>query len=200
MADQRTDFEHAAEAETIRRAQGGDSGAFSGLFRTHYGRVYRTVHGMMGNEDDAREVSQQVWLKAWQKLDRYNFGSAFTTWLHRIAVNTALDELRRRKRRWSRFKSLLAPGDTEAAQAKAPDPPAPSDPAHELLRKERSRIVREAIARLPEAQRTVLVLKEFEDYTYEQIADTLGCRIGTVMSRLHLARKKLQKLLNPPPS
>jgi RNA polymerase sigma-70 factor (ECF subfamily) len=184
------------ESAQIRRAQDGDTAAFEALFRAHYPRVYRTVHGLLGNDADARDAAQQTWVKVWRNLGAYDHSAAFTTWLHRIAVNTALDELRKRKRLRARFQSLFAgPGRDETAPP-PPDPPAEGDPARDLVDAERAARVHRAIAELPEAQRTVLVLKEFEGYTYRRIADTLGIRIGTVMSRLHLARKKLQTLLD----
>ncbi len=171
----------------------GNEAAFAELFKQHYPRVYRTVHAMLSDEADAREVSQMTWIKAWQKRNRFDFNSSFTTWLHRIAVNTALDELRRRKRYWKRFQRIFRQTDDN----KEEDLPLPheNNPATGMIEDERHLAVREAIAKLPEAQRTVLVLREFENYTYEEIAATLGCKTGTVMSRLHLARKKLQQLL-----
>ncbi len=182
---------HNTDTPTIRLAQKGDTAAFGLLFRKHYDQMYRTIYGMMGNEADAKEVAQDTWVKVWQKIKTFNFTSNFTTWLHRIAVNTSLDELRRRKRYWTRFKSTFSPTIEEPASLTSND-----SPARNLLKKENLDTVHSAIARLPEAQRTVLVLKEFEDYTYEQIANTLDCKIGTVMSRLHLARKKLSTYLN----
>lgn len=183
----------------IEKAQAGDSGAFGALFKMHYAQVFRTVYAMMGNKADAEDVAQLAWLKAWQKIGRFNFQSSFSTWLHRIAVNTALDELRRRKRSWVRFKSFFGGPDAES-EASLPEPATGESPARDLLKKENAQAVHEAIARLPEKQRAVLVLREFEGYTYQQIADTLGCKPGTVMSRLHLARNKLHSLLNPPAS
>jgi len=183
------------EADTIRRAQKGDSAAFGQLYKRHYARIYRTVYALVGNGADAQDVAQTAWLKAWEHLDDFSFASAFTTWLHRIAVNTALDHLRQRKRWRHRFQSFWG-RRSEGDAVGALDFPAPrSDPARGLLNDERSSRVGAALARLPEAQRTVLVLKEFEDYTYQEIADTVGCKIGTVLSRIHLARQKLQQIL-----
>ncbi len=183
------------ESEEIRRAQGGDTVAFEALFRRHYPRVYRTAHGLLGHEADAKDVAQQVWLKAWRGLGGYIHTSAFTTWLHRIAVNTALDELRARRRLRARFQSVFGGVREDGDANPAPDPAVDVDPAAGLIAGERAAAVHRAIARLPEAQRTVLVLKEFEDYTYQEIADTMGIRLGTVMSRLHLARRKLRGIL-----
>lgn len=179
----------------IREAQAGDSAAFGQVFKAHYTQVYLTVWGMMGNEADAHDVSQQAWIKAWQKINQYNHHSKFSTWIHRIAVNTALDELRRRKRRWSRLVSIFK---DDSIENPAPEPATTDDPADDLGRKEIAQDIYQAVAKLPESQRTTFVLKEFEDYTYQQIADTLGCKIGTVMSRLHLARQKLTTYLNSP--
>jgi RNA polymerase sigma-70 factor (ECF subfamily) len=181
------------DAPLIHAAVAGDESAFAELFQRYYPRVYRTIYGILGDATDAQEVTQSVWIKAWQKRTHYNFKSAYTTWLHRIAVNTALDELRRRRRYWTRFKDLLS--NDQPTKESPNTPTAESDPAQNLLKIEDYESLHLAIAKLPEAQRTVLVLKEFENYTYEQIAATLGCKIGTVMSRLHHARTKLNTLL-----
>ncbi|MGJ8641488.1 MAG: sigma-70 family RNA polymerase sigma factor [Opitutaceae bacterium] len=183
------------EADCIRTAQQGDTAAFAVLYKRHYDRLYRTACGLVGNATDAQEITQQTWLKAWKKLDRYNFSSAFTTWLHRILVNTSLDHLRQRKRWSHRFKSMFTSAEGGELDQHDTVPAPNSDPADGLLEDERALSVRKAVWSLPEAQRVVIVLKEFEDYTYQEIADIVGCKIGTVMSRLHSARQKLQKLL-----
>lgn len=185
------------EAAQIRSAQTGDSMAFGQLYRRYYERIYCTVLGMVGSPADAQEVTQLAWLKAWKHINDFNHTSAFTTWLHRIAVNTSLDHLRARKRWSQRFKSFWGAksGDVESLTIESPMSGEASDPAAGLLQAEGSDRVHVALARLPEPQRIAIVLKEFEDYTYQEIADTVGCSIGTVMSRIHLARQKLRTFL-----
>ena len=177
----------------VEAACRGDEAAFGKLFRAHYPRIHRTCFGLLGNDADAAEAAQQCFIKAWQKRDRFDFSSAYTTWLHRIAVNTCLDQLRRRRRFRDRFLSLFQREGTDATA----NMPAPTDPAAAAEVPDNARILRDALAALPEAQRTVLVLREFEQYSYEEIAQQLGIPVGTVMSRLHHARKTL---LNSRPS
>lgn len=183
------------EAQLVADVIAGDQQAFSVLFKQLYPRVYRTVYGMLGDEASATEVTQTVWVKAWQKRDNYNFKASYSTWIHRIAVNSALDELKRKRRYWSRFTQLLSREDLrkESGQAFA----GRSDPAKDMQTSERHAELHAAIAQLPEAQRLTLVLKEFENYTYAEIASILGCKVGTVMSRLHTARNQMQRILNP---
>ncbi|MEM1221300.1 MAG: sigma-70 family RNA polymerase sigma factor [Verrucomicrobiota bacterium] len=188
---------HQEERKLIERAQAGDQAAFGVLFKTYYDRVYRTTYGILDDENEAKEATQRTWIKAWEHLERFNHRAAFTTWLHRITVNTAIDETRRKNRYWNRikiaFSSPLADnGETESS----PIPPDTDTPAEALLRQDVNQNLRNALGQLPLDQREVFTLREFEGLSYEAIAETLEIKPGTVMSRLHLARKKLQTLLN----
>ncbi len=149
--------------------------------------VYRVVR----QADDAREVAQLAWVKAWQRLGSYKEESKFFTWLYRIAVNTALDHLRqvRRKREvgledeYGR-EARPAP-EWSGGQAQAPDEEAAQDDVR--------RVFREALDRLSPEHRTALVLREVEGRPYKEIAQAMGCRIGTVMSRIFYARRLIQE-------
>jgi RNA polymerase sigma-70 factor (ECF subfamily) len=176
-------------------AHAGDRDAFGELFKLLYPRVHRTVWGMLGDEAEAHDVCQEAWIKAWRSRERFNFESTFSTWIHRIAVNTTLDALRRRRRLGARFLRLLSGGRDGDSP---PDPPdaGGDNPARRLRRKELGATIEQAVAGLPDDQRTVLVLREYEGYSYNEIARLVGCRPGTVMSRLHLARRKLQTRLS----
>lgn len=179
--------------QLVESATRGDRAAFEALFKRYYARVYRTVYGMLGNESDAKEVAQEVWIKAWQKRSHYNFKAAYTTWLHRIAMNTALDAIRRRTRERKRFASI---SESETGQQVDQSIDPGKSPLKAAQSNEQRAQIVAAIQELPEEQRCVIVLKEFEHYTYAEIAGILDCKIGTVMSRLHLARKKLHSLFN----
>lgn len=181
------------QMDLARAACAGDRDAFGKLFTVLYGRVHRTVWAMLADESGAHDVCQEAWIKAWQQRDRFNFGSSFSTWIHRIAINCALDALRRRRRLGRRFLRLLntSPDGAQAAGSASTDP----HPDAQLRNKELGRAIEQAVAELPEDQRTVLVLREYEGYGYEEIARLVNCKTGTVMSRLHLARKKLQARL-----
>ncbi len=184
-------------SDLVRRAQGGDQDAFGVLVQSHYDRVFRTVLGVIRDEHDARDVCQEVWITVWKKLSTYQGGSQFTTWLHPIAVRRAVDHLRRRQKWFHRFLPF-AGEDTEHLSA-APEPAADSDPRQDSERRERADTLERTLNSLPEKHRTVLVLREVEGLSYEEIAKTLNCRTGTVMSRLFNARRLLaQKLGNRP--
>jgi RNA polymerase sigma-70 factor (ECF subfamily) len=184
-------------SDLVRRAQDGDQEAFGVLMQAHHERVFRTVLGVIRHEHDARDVCQEVWLTVWKNLGAYRGGSQFTTWLHPIAVRRAVDHLRRRRKWYHRFLPFAGPGAGE--HPAATEPAADSDPRQDSERRERSDRFERALAALPEKHRTVLVLREVEGLSYEQIAKTLNCRAGTVMSRLFHARRLLaQKLGNLP--
>jgi RNA polymerase sigma-70 factor (ECF subfamily) len=187
--------EDTRQEALARAACAGDADAFGQLFGMLYGRVHRTVSGMMGNEQEAHDVAQEAWIKAWRQRGRFNFQSAFSTWVHRIAVNTALDALRRRKRLGRRLVRLFRgdrgdsiPVDTVPAKGASPD--------RALRNRELGEQIEAAIASLPDEQRTALVLREYEGYSYAEIAELMNCKPGTVMSRLHLARTRLQARLS----
>lgn len=177
----------------VRDACGGDRRAFGELFRLLYPRVHRTVWAMLGSEQEAHDVAQTAWIKAWEKRSAFNFQSLYSTWVHRIAINCALDALRRRRSLRNRFVSLF-----DSTRPDPVDPPAAaagSGPA-ELARAELGQLIEAAVDGLPDDQRTVLVLREYEGYSYAEISKALRIPPGTVMSRLHLARQKLQSRLS----
>jgi RNA polymerase sigma-70 factor (ECF subfamily) len=188
------------EEALVRAACAGDRDAFGAVFRQLYDRVHRTVWGMMGNESEAHDVAQEAWIKAWNNRDRYNFQSLFSTWVHRIAVNTALDALRKRKRFRLRFlDSRFGTRDSGPATDQSDSQSSASSvqsPVSSVQNKELGELIRAAVEELPDDQRTVLVLREYEGYSYAEIAKALDIQPGTVMSRLHLARKKLQSRLS----
>ena len=181
----------------VRAACQGSRRAFGELFRLLYPRVFRTVLAMVTDEAEAHDVTQQAWIKAWEKRSSYNFQSLYTTWLHRIAVNCALDALRRRRRLHRRFVRLFT---TQADPVGNPLPDPRAEPDKALERSDLGARIEEAVAELPDDQRTVLVLREYEGYSYAEIAKLTGCKPGTVMSRLYHARQKLQTRLSKDPS
>jgi RNA polymerase sigma-70 factor (ECF subfamily) len=193
MQDNEQQLEAARQLDLARAACAGDRDAFGKLFKLLYGRVHRTVWGILSDESEAHDVCQNAWIKAWNQRARYNFESAFSTWIHRIAVNCALDALRRRKRLGRRFLQLFA-GTAESTSLDTA-PSTERNPTEQLRNKELGKAIEQAVADLPEEQRTVLVLREYEGYSYEEIARLVNCKSGTVMSRLHLARQKLQARL-----
>ena len=182
------------EAELVRRAQTGDEDAFGVLVQANYERVFRTVVGILRDEHEARDVCQEVWITVWKNLATFRGEAQFSTWVHPTAVRRAIDALRRRQKWLHRFLPFLAERDESVAAV--PEPLATEgDPRQENERAERMEHFERALAALPEKHRAVLVLREVEGRSYEEIARALDCRPGTVMSRLFNARRLLvQKL------
>lgn len=182
------------ERELVRQCQTGDTVAFGELVVRYRNKVYTMVYAMVQNEQDALDLAQEGFLRAWRAIHRFKGRSSFYTWLYRIVRNVAVDSLRRRR--------IYADGEFDDRTAIAnvvlgaqTTPSAAPLPAKELQRKEIRQQVNEAIAQLPPIHRAVIVLKELECLQYNEIAEILKCSIGTVMSRLYYARKKLQILL-----
>jgi len=179
------------EQDLIRRIQNGDHEAFSDLMELHETSVYNLCLRMCGNPEDAKDLAQEAFLKAWRGLRFYKFESQFSTWLFRLTSNVCIDFLRRQKRRPS--VSLIMEGEEGETELEIAD----SDPSPEeqILHWERSRTIEQAMNRLDEESRVILTLRVIEDLSYEQIADILDLKIGTVKSRLARGRLKLKKIL-----
>ena len=187
----------AAEPEDtalVRRCQAGDSRAFDELVSKYRTRVYAMIYHLVHNEQDAWDLAQDGFLKAWKSLDRFRFQSSFYTWLYRIMTNVAIDWLRKKQIQGTQeFDDTIGLHEMEPCSDLAPK----SEP-HPIKKLERGEVrqrIDAAIAKLSPEHRTVILLKEMEDLQYHEIAETVGCSIGTVMSRLFYARKKLQTLL-----
>lgn len=177
------------EKTLVARSRKGDTQAFDALMTLHRSRVYAIILQIVRNEEDAMDLTQEAFFRAWKALPRFDGKAKFTSWIHRIATNASLDWLRRVKARPQATETV-----EEYTQPVAPGGPDGS-PTARLDRKEMRRRIDEAIASLSPDHRAVIVLKEVEDLSYKEIAATLRCSIGTVMSRLFYARKNLQKKL-----
>jgi RNA polymerase sigma-70 factor, ECF subfamily len=186
-----------AEAGLLRRAQAGEEAAFGEIVRTHHERVFRRVVAITRNEHDARDVCQEIWLTVWRSLKDYRGDSKFSTWLYSIATRRAIDHLRKNRRWFSRFLPFLTDGEnSEITIEPASAAPGPRD---QLEHREREARFERAIAALPPKHRAVLALREIEGLSYDEIAETLGCQRGTVMSRLFNARRLLAQKLGDLP-
>jgi RNA polymerase sigma-70 factor (ECF subfamily) len=180
------------DSELIQSAKGGDLSAFDVLVSRHQERVYMISHHMLRNHDDALDVAQDTFLRAWKGLSRFDGKAAFSSWIVKIATNASIDVIRRRQVR------PQADLDTVELRAEAGSRTTPSDPAKPGVRldlEEMRRRYDAALLQLTAEHRAVLVLKELEDMSYQEIADAVGCSTGTVMSRLFYARKKMQSEL-----
>ena len=182
------------ESELVSALKAGDENAFQILMARHRERVYSIAYGFTLDREESLDIVQEVFIKAFRGIHLFKADSKLSTWLHRITVNESLNW----RRKWSRrFKSFHKPLDLRSngfnlflkSNDKSPD----------VLfdAKEMGIKVKKAMADLPEQARMVFVLREVEGYSYEEIANILKIRKGTVSSRLHYARKKLQELLLP---
>jgi RNA polymerase sigma-70 factor (ECF subfamily) len=176
---------HPEDDRLIAACRSGKTEAFGVLVQRYQDRLYPTVFRLTGCAEDALDLLQEAFLRAYQKLDRFNGESSFYTWVYRIAINLALSNLR--KHRHGR-----------ACTGTAVDPPAgrsTDDPARSLLRAERDAQIQQALDALAPDHRTIVVMKEFDELRYEEIATILGIPVGTVRSRLHRARLELRHRL-----
>ena len=187
------DHSSADDPALVRAAQAGDMAAFEELVSRHRDKIYARAYSMMRNEEEAVDLSQEAWVKGWQRLRQFQGESSFGTWLTRIVINLCLDQLRRQKRQ--RTESIEAM-DEESGGVERQMPVLTVNPTAGLEREELRRRIDLAMGQLSYEHRTVLVLHEFEEMEYKEIAKTMGCSIGTVMSRLFYARRKLASLLS----
>ena len=187
-----TDHSSADDRTLVRAAQRGDMAAFEELVARHRDKIYARAYSMMRNEEEAVDLSQEAWVKSWQRLGQFQGEAGFGTWMTRVVINLCLDQLRKQKRQ--RTESIEAM-DEESGGVERQMPVVTSNPTAGLERAELRQRIDRALALLSYEHRTVLVLHEFEEMEYKEIARTMGCSIGTVMSRLFYARRKLAALL-----
>lgn len=176
------------ELDLVRRAKRGDREAFGVLVQRYQQRVIGVARALVHNADDAVELAQETFIRAFQNLPGFEGRSSFSTWLYRIASNLAID-WRRREGRY-----VVAHGE-EAENELRKIPSGQGDSFREMARDETSRKVREALKELTPEHRQVILLREMEGLSYEEISALLNCPKGTVMSRLHYARTHLRSLL-----
>src|SRR3954466_8399360 len=189
-----TDKDHSSseDPKLVRAAQAGDMAAFEELVARHRDKIYARAVSMMRNEEEAIDLSQEAWVKGWQRLHQFQGEASFGTWMTRIVINLCLDQLRKQKRQ--RTDSIEAM-DEESGGVERHMPVITVNPTAGLERIELRQRIDKAMAQLSHEHRTVLILHEFEEMEYKQIAKTMDCSIGTVMSLLFYARRKLAALL-----
>jgi RNA polymerase sigma-70 factor (ECF subfamily) len=180
------------EAELVKLAQKGDMAAFEELVARHRDKIYARAYSMVRHEDEALDLSQDAWVKGWQRLAQFQGDASFVTWMTRIVINLCLDQLRKQKRQ--RAESIEAMAE-EAGGVERQMPVVTPNPTEGLERQELRRRIDRALAQLSYEHRTVLVLHEFEELEYKEIARRMQCSIGTVMSRLFYARRRMASLL-----
>jgi len=186
------DHSSAEDQKLVRAAQKGDMAAFEELVARHRDKIYARALSMMRNEQEAIDLSQEAWVKGWQRLKQFQGEASFGTWMTRIVINLCLDQLRKQKRQ--RTESIEAMTE-ESGGVERHMPVLTVNPTAGLERQELRQRIDRALSQLSYEHRTVLVLHEFEEMEYKQIAKAMECSIGTVMSRLFYARRKLAALL-----
>ncbi len=181
------------DVRLVAAARGGDRGAFDELVRRHHSRIYTMVYHMLGHKEDAEDVVQAAFLKAYRALSNFRGTAAFSSWLYRIAVNTAFNYIKQRRRRAAvslheiEPAAGLDPAFQELVTRSGPDRDAQISELQQKLN--------EALQALSEKHRTVVVLHDIQGMPHEEIARIMGCSEGTVRSRLFYARQLLQGLL-----
>ncbi|EEG76728.1 RNA polymerase sigma factor [Dethiobacter alkaliphilus] len=181
------------EKELVARCQRGDLSAYDELMKCYEQKVYALCFRMSGNHTDAQDLAQEAFLKAFRALPSFKGQSQFSTWLYRIVTNTCLDERRRQARRPG-LVSMDKPLDTDDGQIAVTLPDKGPDPLSEALNSELQAEIQELLSRLPAGQRIVVVMRDLEGYSYDEIAAVLDVNIGTVKSRLNRARARLRDL------
>ena len=182
-----------ADVELVARARAGDRAAFRSLFERYNRRAFGVAFGVVKNQQDAADVVQEAFIKVHRHLDGFQGNSSFYTWLYRIVMNLAIDHLRR-KRKVTEFDETVRKDDVLADGASLPQG-ANENPSKVAARKELTDQLHAALAELPEYHRAVIVLREVEGLSYEEMAKILKVPKGTIMSRLFHARRKMQERL-----
>jgi RNA polymerase sigma-70 factor (ECF subfamily) len=193
-ASNRLEREHESEQDKrlILRAQAGDSGAFRLLVERHQRRVFAIALGLVRDEQDAREIAQEAFLRVHKGLSQFHGGSSFFTWLYRIVTNLSIDLMRKPSRREAELHFALEADDAESSIL----PPADTDPYDAVRRTQLSERIQHALEQLPPYHRGVILMREVEGMSYEEMAEAMRVSKGTIMSRLFHARKKLQRALS----
>ena len=181
------------DKQLVEAARQGDATAFRELVQRHQRRAYAVALGMVHDPDDARDVCQEAFLKVHKNLATFEGEAQFFTWLYRIVANLCIDHLRKRRGMKVEFDDALANDDPDEAGI-SPQRTG-FDPARALADKELRAQIMAALDKLSPAHRSVLVMREVDGLSYQEMADLMKCSIGTIMSRLFHARKKMQMML-----
>lgn len=184
-----------SELDLVKRCQAGEADAFDELVVRYRTRVFGMIYNMVHNEQDAWDLAQDSFIKAWKSIKRFRGQSSFYTWMYRIVMNVTIDSLRKKQINsgGAEFNDSIQLKEIEPASKTVPKPDAL--PYENMQRSEIRAQINQAISQLTPEHRAVILMKEIEDMQYHEIAEALGCSIGTVMSRLFYARKRLQALL-----
>ena len=185
------------ESSFLAALQSGDAVAFEKLVRENGGRMLAVARRFLRNDDEAADAVQEAFISAFRNIGRFEGKSLLTTWLHRIVVNASLMKLRNRARRPDVSLDSLLPTFDHTGHHTQGVPRWRHNPADDLLAQETKQLVREAIDKLPDDFRTIVILRDLEEYSTEEAAEALGIAAGAAKVRLHRARQALRTLLEP---
>ena len=186
-----------SDALLVERTLDKDVAAFEELVARYQNKIVAYASRMLNDHDEAEDVAQEAFIKAYRSLDSFRGASSFSTWLYRITTNLCIDRARARKRRPQQAYSLDEPFDKDEAGGGRELPDSTFEPSKSVERDELRQQVRLTVAEMPEKLRQVLVMCDIQGMAYENIANVLGCPIGTVKSRLFHARADLARRLRP---
>jgi len=187
--------ESSDEQSLINRARDGDADAYGELVGRHQDRIYNAACYLLDDREEARDITQDVFVRAYEKLEGFRGDAKFGTWLYSIMLNMVRNVWRKRSRRSTMVRLDKERSDEEKGK---PDPPSPRDGPFEALdHKERAQRVREGIEQLEDSRKEIIVLRDIEGLSYEEISDIMELPMGTVKSRLHRARRRLKEKLKP---
>jgi RNA polymerase sigma-70 factor (ECF subfamily) len=179
----------------VARAQGGDLKSYDALITRHRGKIFAMIRNMIHQEADAWDLSQEVFIKAWQALPRFEAKARFSTWLYRIAHNVVYDFTRKRKIESAGELNDEIFNSDRIDPAAVATPGTAQAPDESMVHGELRAKIEAALAKISAEHREVVILKDVQGLSYKEIADAMDCTLGTVMSRLFYARQKLQALL-----
>jgi len=186
------------EQELIARCKSGDRQAYSILVSRYQRRAYGIAYGILRNRDDAMDAAQDAFVKVFRNIGGFKGNSSFYTWFYRIVVNVCIDQCRRRKKTRSvEYDDSYRRRDESTGVRPLHGNTRPMHPGEKFNQDELGEVLNAALDTLSDNHRAIIVLREIEGMSYEKIAETMDCHLGTVMSRLHHARKNLQKALKP---
>ena len=188
--------ERDIDRQLVERAQAGDKRAFELLVEKYWRRLTRLLARMVRDPDEVEDIAQETFIKAYRALPQFRGDAAFYTWLYRIGVNTAKNYLVARGKAMPTVSAQALPDEDEGVEERLAAQDI-STPESELLSKQVAMAVNEAVEALPEELRTAITLREIEGLSYEEIANLMGCPIGTVRSRIFRAREAIAAKLRP---
>ncbi len=188
-----TDLASAEDNALVTAAQDGDMADFEELVMRHRDQLYARAFSILRNEDEAIDLTQEAWIKIWRRLGQFHGGAGFATWATRVVINLCLDHLRKKRRRAEESIEQIS---EEAGGVERLLPAETRNPTERLEQAELRERIDTGLHQLSAEHRAVLVLHAFEGLEYKEIARRVGCSLGTVMSRLFYARRRLAAVLN----